>query len=1075
MRQQQPAAQPTAAFSASHLSAALAGVAPHPLETFPPAGLRSSVSYVTDGDRSRRACGAQSLSPRLAAASPCPPHGITMIATLPDKLDANTRLAELPVSEFLVTTHASTIELLESFENDPALAGAIVLEAGALKAVISRGRLLEYMSRPFWRDVYHRRGVGEFLEQLNLTEFLLLPAATRVHDAASLALVRDEAQIYEPVVVQFEPGRWGLIDIRLLMRAQTRIFRGQVDGHRQLVESTRLAEAKYRSIFENSIEGIFQTTPEGQYISVNPALARIYGYDSPEDLIASITDIKCQLYVDPHRRQQFAEIMHRQGTVSGFESEIYRRDQSIIWISENARAVRNAFGAIQYYEGSVEDITSRKQAEDLHRQKEAAEAASRAKSEFLANMSHEIRTPLNGVIGMIDLLTGTSVNAQQQRYLRVARTSADALLSLINDVLDFSKIEAGKLELDEIDFDLHALVEDISEMFAQHVAEKGLELAVAIDPAVPTLMRGDPDRLRQVLVNLVSNAVKFTDEGEVVVRVRLESEDAETAVVALSVTDTGIGIPPERLDRLFKSFSQVDASTTRKFGGTGLGLAVCKQLVELQGGAIGVDSQPGRGSSFRFTLRLKKQLAAVRNAPRPHDLQDLRVLIVDDNATNREILCQQMTGWRFTHAAAENAAVALEMLHQAAVAGKPFRLAILDMQMPEMDGLQLAAQIRQRPELRDTLLVMLTSMGELMSAECMQAHGLISYLTKPVRQSRLFDAIVDACSRASDEHVGLLTEVCPPQPASALESTERIAPGSRRILLAEDNEVNQLVAAAILTRRGLGCDIVANGRSALEAIQRVHYDLILMDCQMPEMDGFEATRQIRQWEQQAGRRRLPIVAVTANAVKGDRQRCLEAGMDGYVTKPIDSLHLIETIETLLTDNDANRVSAAPSCDPPRLASPSSDSADEHGALEVPRNSGPVSRDGDEPLVPPAAIDSLSLLERCLGDIDFCQQLLSGFTDRATEHQRQIDAACQAANWPALAAQAHALKGAAANLSAEPLREAAHVLEQLGKEGDAAAVPPAMSRLRREIQRFEQELPTTLTQLQSAAPDLAGRP
>ncbi len=967
-----------------------------------------------------------------------------MIAALPERLDANTRLAELPVSEFHATATTSTVELLETFENDPALPGAIVLQDGELQAVISRSRLLEYISRPFWRDVGHRRSVGEFLDHFNLREFLLLPAATRVHDAASLALVRNEAQIYEPVVVQFEPGRWGLIDIRLLMRAQTRIFRGQIDGHQQLVESTRMAEAKYRSIFENSIEGIFQTTPEGQYLSVNPALARIYGYDSPEALIASITDIKCQLYVDPRRRQEFAEIMHRHGTVSGFESEIYRRDQSIIWISENARAVRNAFGAIQYYEGSVEDITSRKQAEELHRQKEAAEAASRAKSEFLANMSHEIRTPLNGVIGMIDLLSGTSIDAQQQRYLRVARASADALLSLINDVLDFSKIEAGKLELDDVDFDLHALVEDISEMFAQRVEQQGLELAVVIEPVVPTLVRGDPDRLRQVLVNLVNNAVKFTERGEVVVRVRLESEDAESAVIAMSVADTGIGIPADRLDRLFKSFSQVDSSTTRKYGGTGLGLAVCKQLVELQGGAIDVESQPGCGSTFRFTVRLKKQPAAVGRPAPSHDLHGLRVLIVDDNATNREILSQQMAGWRFAHAGAENAAVALAMLSQAVAAGEPFRLAILDMQMPEMDGLELVAQIKQRPELRGTLLMMLTSMGESMPAQRLQSLGLVGYLTKPVRQSRLFDAIVNACSNPNAGSAERMDDHCPPQGAATVDSDKRPVASGRRILLAEDNEVNQLVASAILRRLGFACEIVSNGRLALEAVQRGGFDLVLMDCQMPDLDGFEATGLIRQWEQQSGRPRLPIVALTANAVKGDRQRCLDAGMDGYVSKPIDTPQLIETIQALLEGDDVNRAAAANEAD-----------------------------GGDPQPSQPDTIDSLSMIERCLGDIEFCQQLLSRFTEQASERERQIDAAAQAGNWPALAAEAHALKGAAANLSAQPLRDAAQVLERLSTEGDTAAVPAALQRLRREIQRFEEELPATLTHLQSASPSFAG--
>ena len=402
----------------------------------------------------------------------------------------------------------------------------------------------------------------------------------------------------------------------LVSKVPIRDAAGQVVGvlgvHADITERKQFecalqqAEEKYRSIFENAVMGIFQTTSSGQYLSANDALARTYGYQSTQELKASVTDISRQLYVDDRRREDFIRAMAEHGSVTGFESQIYRKDGKIRWISENAREVRDAKGELLYYEGTIEDITDRKEAEAAQKSaKEVAEAASVAKSEFLANMSHEIRTPLNGIVGMVELLLGTRLTEQQQRYAQLLRTSASSLTTLISDILDFSKIEAGKLELESLDFELPAMVEDMLEILSRKAHEKGVHLGCHFAADVPLAVAGDPDRLRQVLLNLINNAIKFTEHGQVTVRVTSQEYDEQAWLLKFAVTDTGIGIPPQRRDRLFKSFSQVDASTTRKYGGTGLGLAIAKQLAELMGGEIGVESEVGQGSTFWFTTRLR--------------------------------------------------------------------------------------------------------------------------------------------------------------------------------------------------------------------------------------------------------------------------------------------------------------------------------------------------------------------------------------------------------------------------------------------------------------------------------------
>ena len=814
---------------------------------------------------------------------------------------------------------------------------------------------------------------------------------------------------------------------------------------------------KYRNIFDNASEGIFQTTPAGELITANAAMVKMLGYDTFDEFQQAIDNKIHRVYGNEQDRAKMLCELKEKGKVDSLCIQARHQNGSFLWVEFNAHILDCQKNG-KIIEGSLKDINTRLEKEEAQRKQKVAEAASLAKSKFLANMSHEIRTPLNAVMGLTDLVARTDMTSKQQKYLRKIKIASKTLLSVINDILDFSKIEAGRLTLEKTNFSLHEVMANLAEMFAHKAHEKELELIIHIDETTPGALVGDPVRLGQILINLVSNAIKFTEKGEIVIHVApmekyVSSQD--TISLNFSVSDTGIGIPENRINRLFQSFSQADDSTTREYGGTGLGLAICRKLTRLMGGDITVTSKAGKGSTFSFAIALerqpeKNQIAMIP----PRDLRGLRVLIVDDNHTALEILSSAIRSFKMEAQTASSGKEAIEILtkpHQ------PFDLVLMDWKMPQLNGIETARHIKSHLQLeRVPIICMVSAHGREDLLQYSEKRFLDAFLHKPVNISLLFDTIMELFGR-HDSVVGT-------SPIEKMEMPEKKYSqlNDKKILLVEDNEINQEIALEWLRTAGMDVMVANNGKEALDRIEDNCPHAVLMDIQMPVMDGFEATRQIRA---QSRFKDLPIIAMTAHALKGDRERCIAAGMNDHIAKPIDPENLFSTLDTWLAGKNGDII--------PNPAHAQTVSIPHEEIIALPQASFPQEATSslpteqknkkNQPLDIPG-IDTKIGLSRVNQNQALYQKLIHTFARDFSNAGEEILQFIEKNDLESAQRMAHSIKGVGANMGAEILSSRAATLEMAladpGREIDKQIWDDFSMEMTRVFDGINKFLPTT---------------
>ena len=824
----------------------------------------------------------------------------------------------------------------------------------------------------------------------------ILRTGRALHDTEEHQTPEGERRWIERIKGPLRDGDGNIVGVQVL-------FWDVTDRHRteQALEQERNL---LNSLIDNIPDSIYFKDHDSKFLRISRALADKFGLGDPGEAIGkSDADIFTSEHAEEALKDERRIMRTGRPIIGQVEKETWP-DRDDTWVSTTKLPLREKSGRIIGTFGISRDITELKQAQDeLREARDIADAASRAKSDFLANMSHEIRTPMNAIIGMTELLLDTTLTETQREYLAMVQESGESLLDLLNDILDFSKIEAGRLELDCVPFDVRDCIGDTMKSLALRAHNKGLELAFAVDSDVPFVLAGDAGRMRQIVVNLVGNAIKFTDSGEVVLNVACQSQTTSDATLLVSVRDTGIGIPFDKQERIFEEFQQADSSTTRTHGGTGLGLAISGRLVGMMGGDIWVESEAGKGSTFYFTVTLGvSDLAPSSRQPRAVVVSDTPVLIVDDNATNRRILFDMLTSWGMKPALATGGREGFAHLQNATKSNKPFQIVLLDVNMPEVDGFELASWIRDERALADTPLIMLTSAGRPGDAERRAKLDISAHLLKPVKQSELFDAIVVALDvSATDDE---------PESEIATAAVPRF--DSVRVLLAEDNPVNRRLAVGVLQKLGCEVTVAEDGRQAVAQWESQEFDVVLMDVQMPEVDGFEATAAIRQLERTIDRKSI-IIAMTAHAMTGDRERCLAAGMDDYLPKPVRFHELSDKLAEVLHTGD-------------KPAEPAKSSI-----------GGPIDWEG--------AIDSVD------GDVELLKVVIETFFEESEEQMHQIEAGIRQGDAEALKRAAHTLKASLLSVGARRASASAFKLERMGLSTDLANSNAEYADLRQQME------------------------